>query len=72
MSLFIRPCLQATTKPTRAVFIASRALSDKHVAPVEVAHKQSEDIIPTPTRDVVTADVISGAPGMPSIPEKYV
>ena len=65
MSL-LRACSEALAKP--ALFrssLVARALSSEAAPPTPTATtKEPSEIAPVPQKDVVSADIISGAPGM--------
>ncbi|OSD02407.1 hypothetical protein PYCCODRAFT_1435407 [Trametes coccinea BRFM310] len=63
MSL-LRSCQQAVRQQTaaRAAFAAARAYATDSNIPQTTEHKQDTAITETPQRDVVAADIVSGAP----------
>jgi hypothetical protein len=63
MSL-LRACSGALAKPAllRSSLVA-HALSTEAAPPTPTATKESSEIVPIPQKDVLSADVISGAPG---------
>jgi NADH dehydrogenase (ubiquinone) Fe-S protein 4 len=64
---FLRACSGALPKPAllRSSLVA-RALSSEAAPPTPTATtKEPSEIAPVPQKDVVSADLISGAPGMP-------
>jgi hypothetical protein len=64
MSL-LRACSDALAKPAllRSSLVA-RALSTEAAPPTPTTTKEPSEIAPVPQKDVLSADVISGAPGM--------
>jgi hypothetical protein len=58
-------CSNALAKPAilRSSLVA-RALSTEVASPTPTATKEPSEIAPVPQKDVLSADVISGAPGM--------
>lgn len=65
MSL-LRACQQAVSKQTigRSALVAARPYSTTSADPTipQAAPKQDTEIAEAPARDVVTADIVSGAP----------
>ncbi|KAG6812567.1 hypothetical protein H0H92_002219 [Tricholoma furcatifolium] len=61
---FLQAC-RLTTRGSilRSPTTLSRGLATDSTTPTTVEKKQSSDIVPQPARDVLVADVISGAPG---------
>ncbi|KAI0953266.1 hypothetical protein AcW1_007526 [Taiwanofungus camphoratus] len=47
----------------RTLLSSSRGLSTESGAPTKTVEKEDSGITPAPQRDIVTADVVSGAPG---------
>jgi hypothetical protein len=63
MSL-LRACSNALTKPALLrSSLAARALSTEAAPPTPTATKEPSEIAPVPQKDVLSADIISGAPG---------
>jgi len=63
MSL-LRACSEALAKPALLrSSIGVRALSTEPTPPIPAATKEPSEIAPIPQKDVLSADVISGAPG---------
>lgn len=63
MSL-LRICQQAPKSAlARSLVASSRFASSEAKLPAETSEQSSAEIVSTPTRDAVPADVISGAPG---------
>jgi NADH dehydrogenase (ubiquinone) Fe-S protein 4 len=63
MSL-LRACSEALAKPgLLRSSLTVRALSTRAIPPAPTATKESSEIAPIPQKDVVSADIISGAPG---------
>jgi hypothetical protein len=64
MSL-LRTHTGALLKPAlgRPVALASRKLTTEVKPPVKAEETSSSEVVPIPQKDVVTADVVSGAPG---------
>lgn len=65
MSL-LRSCQRAVQRPilARATVAASRAYATDSNIPQAAEQKQDSEIAEAPPRDVVTADLVSGAPSM--------
>jgi NADH dehydrogenase (ubiquinone) Fe-S protein 4 len=63
MSL-LRACSEALAKPTfLRSSLAVRSLSTEATPQTPTATKEPSEIAPIPQKDVLSADVISGAPG---------
>jgi len=63
MSL-LRACSEALAKPALLrSSLTVRALSTGAIPPAPTATKEPSEIAPIPQKDVVSADIISGAPG---------
>ena len=63
MSL-LRACSGALAKPALLrSSLTARALSTEVTPPAPTATKEPSEIAPIPQKDVVSADIISGAPG---------
>ncbi|THH20077.1 hypothetical protein EW146_g1189 [Bondarzewia mesenterica] len=63
MSLF-RVCAQTLPKPAslRTLSTTLRTFTTEVKAPEQSRSKDASDIVPVPTKDVLTADIVSGAP----------
>lgn len=55
----------------RTLLSSSRGLSTESGAPTKTVEKEDSGITPAPQRDIVTADVVSGAPGKLPIQHRY-
>lgn len=68
MSL-LRSCQRAVQRPTlaRATVAAFRTYATDSNIPQAAEQKQDSEIAEAPPRDVVTADLVSGAPSMSAL-----
>jgi NADH dehydrogenase (ubiquinone) Fe-S protein 4 len=62
---FLRACSEALSKPALLrPLLSLRALSKGATPPAPTATKEPSEIAPIPQKDVLSADIISGAPGI--------